>query len=134
MLAAHINETPMPVVERRPGIPPLLNSLIMSCLEKSPDRRPQRASEVIDLLDVIVAPRDDASQSSAGATAAATPPVVRRSPAYGTRRSVDSIYRRAIMIAAALAIIALGYFGARFMVSRSDRSAAQLPSTQPTGK
>lgn len=134
MLAAHINETPVPVVERRKGIPPLLNSLIMSSLEKSPDRRPQRASEVIDLLDAIVAPHEDRSESFAAATAAAPPAAIRQSPASGTRKSVDSIYRRAMIIAAALAIIALGYFGARLMVSRNDRTDAQLPSTPSSRK
>ena len=129
MLAAHINETPVPVIERRQGIPPLLNSLIMSSLEKSPDRRPQRALEVIDLLDAIVAPREDGSASFPAPTGSASPAAIRQALPSGTRKSVDSIYRRALMIAGALVIIALGFFGARWIVSRNDHRPAPFPET-----
>jgi len=47
----------------------------------------------------------------------------------GTRKSVDSIYRRALMIAGALVIIALGFFSARWIVSRNDHRPAQFPET-----
>ena len=134
MLAAHINETPVPVIERRHGIPPLLNSLIMSSLEKSPDRRPQRASEVVDLLDAIVAPREDDSAPLHTNTGPASPPVIRSKTPSSTRKSVNSIYRRAAMVAGALAIIALGYFGARWMVSRSNHTESQFSAPPQTGK
>ena len=59
MLSAHISEEPVPVIERRPGIPPLLDSLVMSCLEKSPANRPQTAEEIVRQLDEIVMPREE---------------------------------------------------------------------------
>jgi serine/threonine-protein kinase len=59
MLSAHISEEPVPVIERRPGIPPLLDSLVMSCLEKSPANRPQTAEEIVHVLDEIVMPREE---------------------------------------------------------------------------
>jgi eukaryotic-like serine/threonine-protein kinase len=59
MLSAHISEEPEAVIERRPGIPPLLDSLVMSCLEKSPANRPQNAEEIVQLLDEIVMPREE---------------------------------------------------------------------------
>jgi len=136
MLAAHISEQPVPVIERRQGIPPLLNSLIMSCLEKSPDRRPQRASEVIDLLDAIVAPRDEGSASFTATAGGSAPAAIPPDLHSGARAAVDSIYRRVLIIAGALAIIAIGYFGGRWIVSRGDDKpgAAQLPATPTTRK
>ena len=136
MLAAHISEHPVPVIQRRSGIPPLLNALIMSCLEKSPDRRPQRALEVIDQLDAIVAPRDDGTASIPATTQAAASPASRPLPRSGTRASVDSIYKRVLMIAGALVIIAMGYFGARWLIVRNNSKPAdsQFPTSPPTTK
>jgi tRNA A-37 threonylcarbamoyl transferase component Bud32 len=47
MIARHLNDEPVPPSERsgRP-IPPLLESLILACLRKDPDQRPQRAADI----------------------------------------------------------------------------------------
>jgi len=50
VMIAHAREAPEPVGKRRPDAPPRLAKLVMRCLEKSPDRRPQRASEIVHLL------------------------------------------------------------------------------------
>ena len=50
LLAAHVMEEPVPVAERRPGIPATLAELVMRCLEKEPANRPQTASEVVTQL------------------------------------------------------------------------------------
>jgi len=50
VMIAHARETPEPVGKRRPDAPPRLAKLVMRCLEKSPDRRPQRASEIVHQL------------------------------------------------------------------------------------
>jgi len=131
MLAAHINEQPVAVSERRQGIPPLLNSLIMSCLEKSPDRRPQGALEVMDLLDAIVVPRDGAMPSFPVPAPVADTSPKKISGRSATRASVDSMYRRVLIIAGALAIIALGYFGAGWFINRKA-GHSQPPSQQST--
>ena len=49
--AAHLTETPSPVTERRPDIPPALAALIMQLLAKDPAARPQRADDVLRALD-----------------------------------------------------------------------------------
>ena len=53
LVAAHLRDAPVPVLERRPDLPPLLGELVMHCLEKDPGNRPQTASEVVDALEAI---------------------------------------------------------------------------------
>jgi serine/threonine-protein kinase len=53
MLAAHISEKPIPLIERQRNVPPQLNALVMQCLEKHADNRPENANEIITLLDQI---------------------------------------------------------------------------------
>ncbi|HUQ20740.1 MAG TPA: serine/threonine-protein kinase [Gemmatimonadaceae bacterium] len=53
MLAAHISERPVPLIERQPNVPTQLNTLVMSCLEKHADNRPADANEIMDTLDRI---------------------------------------------------------------------------------
>jgi serine/threonine-protein kinase len=135
MLAAHITEKPVPLIERRPAVPPLLNSLIMSCLEKAPDRRPQRASDVIDLLDAIVVPRDDGSASSTDDLAGTRTPPTETNQNLRKRTLDGGAYRRFFMIAGGLAIIAIGYVGARWILNRGEAQPAavsQLPPASPT--
>ena len=50
LLAAHLSETPSPLGAQRPDCPPALVGLVMQCLEKSPDARPQTAREVLRVL------------------------------------------------------------------------------------
>jgi serine/threonine-protein kinase len=51
LLAAHLSEQPPPLAERRPDVPAALASLVMRCLEKDPDRRPQNAQEILTALE-----------------------------------------------------------------------------------
>lgn len=81
IIASHFTETPVPVTERRPGVPESLAALIAQCLEKAAEGRPQSATELLARLD-------------AGTTA------------YRAGRS--SRGRRAASIAAAVTIAALG--------------------------
>jgi serine/threonine-protein kinase len=50
VMIAHAKETPEPVAKRRPDAPPALAKLVMACLEKTPDRRPRRAQEIVNAL------------------------------------------------------------------------------------
>lgn len=50
VMAAHAHQAPDPVAQRRPGVPDALARVVMQCLEKSPDRRPQRAGEIVKAL------------------------------------------------------------------------------------
>ncbi|HEY2895634.1 MAG TPA: protein kinase [Gemmatimonadaceae bacterium] len=56
LLVAHMSETPKPVAMLRPDCPPALASLIMECLAKDPASRPQSATELLRLLEVVASP------------------------------------------------------------------------------
>jgi serine/threonine-protein kinase len=51
VIEAHVVESPRPIAELRPDVPPRIAALIARCLEKDPAKRPQTASEVLDELD-----------------------------------------------------------------------------------
>ncbi|MGH2898221.1 MAG: serine/threonine-protein kinase, partial [Solirubrobacteraceae bacterium] len=56
LLAAHVIDAPESLEKRRPSVPPALAALVMRCLEKRPADRPQRASEIVRVLDALTAP------------------------------------------------------------------------------
>lgn len=49
-LIAHLSEIPTPLAERRPETPGYLADLVMTCLEKDPEKRPQSAQAILDIL------------------------------------------------------------------------------------
>ena len=56
VLAAHLTEAPEPVTRHRAAVPEALSSLIGRCLEKKPADRPQRAEEVLALVEAMATP------------------------------------------------------------------------------
>ena len=54
-MAAHVLETPETISNRRAGVPTELAALVMRCLEKSPDNRPQSAEDIFRKLDQVPA-------------------------------------------------------------------------------
>ena len=53
MLAAHMAEVPVPIATLRPDIPDSLADLVMSCLAKDPNTRPQSAGDIARQLESI---------------------------------------------------------------------------------
>ena len=53
VLMAHVRDTPRPVSEHRADIPPALARLVMRCLSKDPNRRPQGGSEIAAELQAL---------------------------------------------------------------------------------
>jgi tetratricopeptide (TPR) repeat protein/tRNA A-37 threonylcarbamoyl transferase component Bud32 len=53
LMQAHFSERPRDVREVRPDTPPALAELVMRCLEKSPDDRPQTATDVVRVLETV---------------------------------------------------------------------------------
>src|SRR5256714_4536433 len=51
ILAAHMSEAPRHIRELRADCPPMLAELVMQCLAKDPAERPQRAADVLSVLD-----------------------------------------------------------------------------------
>jgi tetratricopeptide (TPR) repeat protein/tRNA A-37 threonylcarbamoyl transferase component Bud32 len=62
IVSAHFSEAPRPISELRADTPPILAALVMRCLEKEPNNRPQSASDVVRVLETV---------TSSGATDAA---------------------------------------------------------------
>ncbi|HEY5417337.1 MAG TPA: serine/threonine-protein kinase, partial [Gemmatimonadaceae bacterium] len=50
LLAAQMSETPEPITSPRPDTPPLLAELLMQCLAKEADGRPQSAADLVRVL------------------------------------------------------------------------------------
>jgi serine/threonine protein kinase len=53
VMAAHANQAPQPVAERRPGVPAPLARIVMKCLEKRPADRPQSAREIARVVSAM---------------------------------------------------------------------------------
>jgi tetratricopeptide (TPR) repeat protein len=99
LLAAHMGERPQPIAELRPDTPPVLADLVMQCLEKDPDARPQSAGDVARLLDVVTS---GSSHSALPAIAISHPGAVRRALVAYALAFV------AVVIVAKAAIVGIG--------------------------
>ncbi|MEX2153630.1 MAG: protein kinase [Gemmatimonadaceae bacterium] len=53
LLAAQMSEMPQPILAVRLDTPPLLAELVMRCLEKDADRRPQSATDLLKVLETV---------------------------------------------------------------------------------
>ncbi len=58
LLRKHILDSPRPVSETRPGVPPRLDRLVLQLLAKKPAQRPRSALKVVRELEAIVAGRE----------------------------------------------------------------------------
>jgi eukaryotic-like serine/threonine-protein kinase len=70
LLAAQLTATPQPIATRRTDVPAALAALVMRCLEKEREKRPQSANEIAELLEH--------PDMVSGAFASAPIPAVRR--------------------------------------------------------
>ncbi|MFI5310418.1 MAG: protein kinase [Gemmatimonadales bacterium] len=55
IIAAQVGTKPAPVTDARPDVPGVVSRLIERCLEKDPAARPQRAQELLEVLDAVPA-------------------------------------------------------------------------------
>ena len=53
VLAGHLSRVPAPVIAHRADVPAPLAELVMSCLAKEPDDRPQTANDLVERLERI---------------------------------------------------------------------------------
>jgi tetratricopeptide (TPR) repeat protein/tRNA A-37 threonylcarbamoyl transferase component Bud32 len=91
ILGAHMGEAPPQIAELRPDAPAALSDLIMRCLAKDADARPQHAAEVIALLNGV----------TSGGGMPALPPVLMHGPAAFRRALV--LYAVSVVGVAAIA-------------------------------
>ncbi len=94
LMIKHVLVTPTRPIVVRPGeVPPVLDQLIMWCLEKNPEARPQSMAQVAELLTEIEAGR--------------TPRLPRRLRAVGSRRGMWIGGAAAGVLGAAAVVLAL---------------------------
>src|SRR6266851_7391984 len=117
MLAAHISERPAPLLERRPDVPPALASLVMQCLEKSADKRPQTADEIMKMLDEVVLTRDDV-RTPTDERDSHIVTMVEPEPIWPAQQSRSSSTKRYLAIAVAVVIVVLGVIIGRSLAGR----------------
>jgi len=109
ILAAHLTKTPPPMKEANPKvtIPPGVERVVLQCLEKDPDKRPQSARELAERF-----------RSAAGITS------VRAAPSPRKVRGLP------YLVAAAAAIALLGA-GILWSLRPSSTTAAAKPKVEP---
>jgi len=96
-LAAHVTQAPTPLGQRRPGLSPVLEQVVMRCLEKRPADRFQTADDLVTALEPLTTP-------SGGTTPHATVPY---QAAVQTPRS-----RRGLLIAAGVVVLGVAGWAA----------------------
>jgi len=101
LFADHIAQAPPPLTQLCPECPPALARVVMQCLEKSPDQRPQSAHDILRALD--------------GATTSTT----------RVRRFVNRMSRRQRLVASVVGVAIIVVAGA--VLARSSLHAAHDP-------
>ena len=99
LLAAHMGERPDSIEKVRADVPPLLGELVMRCLEKDPDQRPQSAIELVKVLETV---------TSGGGYPAMPAILLGGQRRLGTVLGMYAAVAIAVAIVARAAIIALG--------------------------
>ena len=100
MLAAHMGEKPQRVAELRPDTPPLLDELVMRCLEKEPNDRPQSAHDLVKALESVA--------TSGGAHPAMPGILLGGKPRLGRALAVYAAAFVVVAVVAKAAIVAIG--------------------------
>ena len=84
-LVAQVRTIPEPIEQKRKGMPPALANIVMRCLEKDPDKRPQSATEIVKVIDGLTLSSLNETGENPAVTSerirAVTPPIAMREPA-----------------------------------------------------
>ena len=126
LLAAHLVEKPADIAGVRPETPDVLAALVMQCLEKDPDRRPQTAAEVLSVLEEVpttASAQISGARAKADAAIAAATTAPSMAPAAAAPSAAPARSRRGL-IAAAGGAIALTAAAALFILQGRKPAAA----------
>jgi len=112
-LAAHVTQAPASVAEQRPGLAPVLDSVVMKCLAKRPADRYQTAEELVAALEPLTTP-------SGGMTPTATRPLA-------AVKAGRPAFRIAGFTAAAVVVALLGWK----LLARSPAQTVTIAQNAP---
>ena len=99
ILGAHMGEAPPQIAELRPDAPAALSDLVMRCLAKDADARPQTAAEIISALNGV----------TSGSGMQSLPPVLLHGPqAFRRALVVYAISVASVALVAKAATVAIG--------------------------
>ena len=115
LITAHVTEKPPSLSERRPEVPEALAALVMRCLDKNPENRPQSASELLASVESVNTSRESA-----------TPPAAPR------RRRNRAIPIAAAIVIAVVSVLVIQHFR-HATAATTDKSLAVLPFTTSGG-
>ncbi|MEO8139972.1 MAG: serine/threonine-protein kinase, partial [Gemmatimonadota bacterium] len=120
-LAAHVTRAPSAVGERRPGLSPVLESVVMRCLEKRPADRFQTADELIAVLEPLATPSGGMPPTSAMAATTGSAPVT------GTPLPPSRALRAGALLLVTVIVAGMAWFAMhRAGATRPDANARRL--------
>ncbi|HEY8312452.1 MAG TPA: protein kinase, partial [Gemmatimonadaceae bacterium] len=114
LITAHVTEKPPSLTERRREVPEALAALVMRCLEKNPENRPQSASELLAAVESVNTSRESVA-----------------APVAPQRRN-RAIPIAAALVAAVVSVLVVQHFR-HATAAATDKSLAVLPFTASGG-
>jgi tRNA A-37 threonylcarbamoyl transferase component Bud32/tetratricopeptide (TPR) repeat protein len=148
ILAAQISERPEPVTDHRPETPPQLAALVMRCLSKDPQARPQSAAELTTVIDAVSTPASGTQETLPAIALATRRKLARALVIYAVAFLAVAVLARAAIVAiglpdwvfpGALVVMALGlpailftaftYHGAHVARTMATRAPSAPSST-----
>jgi serine/threonine-protein kinase len=125
-MAAQLTRIPDPLDTVRDDVPPTLSRLVMRCLEKLPESRPQTAMAVLDELDGVATP-------AGGGTMPAVPATFLSSSASPPKQWRAVLAGAVLVVIAGVAVAVATRQRAREVGQSASTSAPPAPAAAPTG-